>query len=338
MEDESAHLLTKFLPSSWIIRPIAKDYGVDYEIELVEEDVVSGNRIWVQLKSIKAANLRVEKFELNNEHRYLATEKDRTLSVEYLSFSLPTKELHYSLSCAFPLLLFVADLKQSEIYWLPLRDEILGNTNHKNPNWNFKKSNTLRIPIWNKLSWEKKNNYPGIKWYALEPSRMYAFANLHCYYHNFKQAEGLSGYKLGVKYDSGKKSALASNLELACKYISAALALDVLFGKQGIDAYRGIILPNAKFMGIQSKLEEALKSGKALIKNLNRRNFSYEESWFQIMEVKFAIDCFSEAISIYEGFQLRHLLTHQTAFWRALIKYHRGLEGAPTIPLKNGAL
>jgi len=36
MEEESEQLLKNLLPSHWLVRKIEKDYGVDYEIEIVD--------------------------------------------------------------------------------------------------------------------------------------------------------------------------------------------------------------------------------------------------------------------------------------------------------------
>ena len=40
----SETLLGSLLPNAWIVRRIAKDYGVDFEIELVGQEIVSGDR------------------------------------------------------------------------------------------------------------------------------------------------------------------------------------------------------------------------------------------------------------------------------------------------------
>jgi hypothetical protein len=44
MEDASGRLFQSLLPEEWIVRPIAKDYGVDFEVELVDQKIVSGDR------------------------------------------------------------------------------------------------------------------------------------------------------------------------------------------------------------------------------------------------------------------------------------------------------
>src|SRR5205823_2077042 len=120
MEDKAGILLRRLLPPEWIVRPIARDYGIDYEVELVDEDVVTGNRIWVQLKGVAGVEVREARFEFEKRYFKSAGSKPavETVTVPYVAFSIETKELLYSLRCPFPLLLFVADLSSDEIYWL----------------------------------------------------------------------------------------------------------------------------------------------------------------------------------------------------------------------------
>ena len=152
MEDESGRLLTTLIPSEWIVRAIPKDYGVDYEIEFVDQEIVSGNRIWIQMKSVEACKLQTQSYQLGDKFPELDTDGDGNLKVNYIPFSIAAKELHYALKCAFPLLLFVADLKQQDIYWLPIRDEIVGSLSHKNPNWSSQKSATLHLPTSSRIT------------------------------------------------------------------------------------------------------------------------------------------------------------------------------------------
>jgi hypothetical protein len=55
--DERAQRLLahQLLPPEWIVRTLPKDCGVDFEIESVDQHVVSGNRVWVQLKGHDSA-------------------------------------------------------------------------------------------------------------------------------------------------------------------------------------------------------------------------------------------------------------------------------------------
>ena len=137
MEDTSMGLLKSLIPAEWIIRPILKDYGVDIEIELVDQGIVTGNRIWVQLKSVQSLDRSIMKLD-----RY-----GKEIEVPCVRFSLSTKELEYSLQCAFPLLLFVADIAAKDIYWLPLRDAIECRLSQRTPKWRLQKTNTLCIPL-----------------------------------------------------------------------------------------------------------------------------------------------------------------------------------------------
>ena len=115
MEKQSVQLLEQLIPDEWIARPIhPPDYGVDLEIELVDQTVVTGKRIWVQMKAIERAKFR-------------AISHDAVNGIDCVPFPLSTKEMQYSLECSFPLLLFIADLRSREIYWLPIRDEVTTN-------------------------------------------------------------------------------------------------------------------------------------------------------------------------------------------------------------------
>jgi hypothetical protein len=197
MEDASEQVLKSALPAEWIVRPIAKDYGVDYEIELVDQDVVSGNRIWVQLKSAEKVERRTARYKVADKFPDLKSDGNGNICAEYVSFSLSIKEIEYSQKCHFPLLLVLVDLSDGEAYWVPIRDEVNHNLNLPEIHRSKQKSATLRIPVWNSLSAERKRDYSGLRWFALEPGRMYAFSILHHFYHEFQYEGRLSGYSIG---------------------------------------------------------------------------------------------------------------------------------------------
>ena len=50
VEDRAKRLIREILPVEWIVRNLPKDYGVDFEIEMVDANFVTGNRVWVQSK------------------------------------------------------------------------------------------------------------------------------------------------------------------------------------------------------------------------------------------------------------------------------------------------
>jgi hypothetical protein len=335
MEDQSALLLRTLLPPEWIVRPVAHDYGVDFEVELVDQDVVSGNRIWIQLKAIQRHESAKAVFPVHDEFKdYLELDAKGKLSVEYIPYPLEAKDLQYALACAFPLLLFLADLDEQEIYWIPIRDEILGTLYQRNPRWEDQKTATLNIPIWNRLSWEGKNSYPGLRWYAYEPARMYAFAIIHYYHHEFGITGRLSGYQIGDGWiDHGEELELKTSLISAQNYIAAALKLDVLFGEQGIDFFRLPIPSEDRLMwGLEFQLEQAVTAAREALVALDKESYTFADMSVLLAKVSHGIELLSTAISMYQGFRQKFLLTEATAVWRAAVKVH-GIEGPPINPV-----
>ena len=233
MEDASAQVLSRALPEEWIIRPIMKDYGVDYEIELVDQEIVSGNRIWVQLKSAEKVQRRTARYKIADKFPDLKSDGKGNICADYVSFSLSVKEIDYSQRCHFPLLLVLVDLSNEEAFWVPIREEVNHNLNLSEIHRKKQETATLRIPVWNSLSTESKTGFSGLRWFALEPARMYALSILHHFYHEFQYEGRLSGYSFGDgQLDDGEEDELRRSLVIARDTCNAALNLDVLFGDQ----------------------------------------------------------------------------------------------------------
>ena len=102
------------LPSEWIIRTLPKDYGVDLEVEVVDGDHVTGQRIWIQLKGASRLKRTQAVFKPSGAFEDLCDEKGR-LYAEYVPFSLETKELLYALTCGYPLLLMVVEVSTQDV-------------------------------------------------------------------------------------------------------------------------------------------------------------------------------------------------------------------------------
>jgi uncharacterized protein DUF4365 len=64
MEDQAEQLIRQLLPDKWIVRNVPKDYGVDLEIEIVDQDFVTGNRIWIQSKAAKSLKAQVFDYDI----------------------------------------------------------------------------------------------------------------------------------------------------------------------------------------------------------------------------------------------------------------------------------
>lgn len=222
MEDEAEQIIRELLPSEWILRKVDKDYGIDYEIELVDEQIVSGDRIWVQSKAKERCQIRTQDFPQRDTE---------PLQMEYISFSLEVRELKYAVRCGFPLLLFVADLERRDVFWVPLRHEVEVNIDPARPNWKDRRNTTVRVPVRHSLQSAASEDYFGLRWFAKEPARFMAFARLNRIYRNLRYRAILSGYSIGDGWiDYGQEAMLRKSLEAAEKAILETLSIDVLFG------------------------------------------------------------------------------------------------------------
>jgi Domain of unknown function (DUF4365) len=309
IDEEGSILLRNILPSNWILRNVLKDYGVDFELEIVDNEIVSGNRILIQLKSTERISIKTVQYSNSIEN------ETHEFSADYIPFSISTKELKYATNCGIPIILFLADIVNKKVYWLPLREEVICNINNRSPKWRNQKTTTVRIPTWNNLNNENKNNFPGLRWYALEPSRHNAFTILHYYYHEFQYSGGLSGYSIGDGWiDYGEKQELIDSLILAKEFLSEIVQLDVLFGVNGIDYYTK---QNLSFHpSYRDKFIKAMDDALLAIEKLETEKYNFHEISFLIGSVNHAISMMSTAISAYQGFRQKFLLNEANAFWR----------------------
>ena len=334
MEDRAESLIRKLLPDEWIVRNVPKDYGVDLEIEMVDKTFVTGNRVWVQSKATNRIEARELKYDVT---KWGLTTDDVPDSqgglyrVSYFPFRIETKELEYALRCPVPLLLFLCDLENEEVYWLPLRDEVLCSIAPATPTWRHQSTATVRVPTWNSLHWESAHGFPGLLWYALEPARLNAFVTLHHYYHEFQYTGRLSGYVIGEGIiDHGEAEELEASLVLAREYVESALSLDVLFGSSGIDFFT-TPLPSLPILPISIQLRAALDAADTVLETLRKKSFDFM-SMFQLLgRVSHALNLFSTAISAYQGFRQKFLLHEASVVWRAGSQIH-GIEGPPIMP------
>lgn len=329
MEDISEQALINALPKEWIVRPIVKDYGVDYEIELVDQEIVSGNRIWVQLKSVEKAKLKTAKFNVSDRFPDLKSDGKGNICAEYVPFSMPLKEINYSQKCHFPLLLVLVDLSSEEAYWLPIRDEANHNLDLHELHRRKQKTATLRIPVWNSLRAESERDFSGLRWFALEPGRMYAFSILHHFYHEFQYEGRLSGYSIGDGHiDDGEEDELLRSLVIAGDMCRSALDLDVLFGDQGIDYFKAEAIPALGAPGIAIQIGAGAQAAEDAIRAIKKKIYNLRSLALQLGTVSQAINLMSTAISSYQGFRGRYLLKEDTAVWNAW-REHEGKAYVP---------
>lgn len=123
-EDLNRQIFEAKIPSEWILRDIAPDYGIDKSLEIVQDEVVTGKEILIQLKG-------TESLEIHDD---------------YISFSLSTDHLKYYLEKDLPVFLVVVDLKEENCYWVFLQQYAFDFLNINNPSWVGQQTITIRIP------------------------------------------------------------------------------------------------------------------------------------------------------------------------------------------------
>jgi hypothetical protein len=273
------------------VRRVPKDYGVDLEVELVDQEFVSGNRIWCQVKA--TTNLRRTPLRVSGGRRLLVP----TLAVD-------TRLLLYSLRCPFPLLLFVCDLGNADVFWIPLRDHVDACLQKKKPRWRECHSVSVRLPPWNNLRKENENGFYGLRWYALEPARMIAFARLHAIHHELQYQARLDGYEIGDGcVDS--ECELSRSVDYAHDALIRAVAIDVLFGTNGIDAYR----VDGGEHTIGARLKVAIQSLAEVRAKLPSGSYSFHTLSHLLGRGCIGVSLLSTAIAHYDRFRERFVLS-----------------------------
>jgi hypothetical protein len=307
IENISEDVFKSFLPDEWIIRKIPKDYGIDYEIEIVENQRVTGKRIWVQLKGTE--KLEIKSKSVSIPLSFQEDFKGKTsIEVNYIPFQASTNLLKYALLCDFPLILGVVDVKEKNVYWIPIQDEISENIENNNFNWRNQKSVVLHIPVRNNL----KDNLDlyGLKWYSMEPARMRAFAILHAYHHELGYRARLSGYEIGDGYIDQKEE-LKESIIVAKKYLILSLEQSSLFGKNGLDVYIITIMPF---------IVEGIEACTEILEQIEKNVVSFIPTSILIGKVDNAVNLLSTCIAMYQDFRKKFLQTDEKTIFTALME------------------
>jgi len=129
-EDISIQILKRKIPAKWILRDYNPDYGIDKSLEIVEDGVVTGKEILIQLKG-------TEKLGIHGND---------------ISFSIKANHLKYYLERDIPVFLIVVDLKKEKCYWVFLQQFAFDILNIKNPTWENQQTVTIKIPYENEVS------------------------------------------------------------------------------------------------------------------------------------------------------------------------------------------
>jgi len=101
------------IPNKWVHRSQESDYGIDYEIEMFENNLSTGIIFKIQLKGTKTIDF------IDHENK--------------ISFSFNIDNIHYYLNeINIPMFIVIVDIENKNVYWHnPLLDETL-KTNFNN--------------------------------------------------------------------------------------------------------------------------------------------------------------------------------------------------------------
>ena len=91
MEERSERVFKSTIPPEWIVRKIPSDYGIDYEIEIVENEIVTGKRFWIQLKSSENIVVKKDKYS----KKYISYIVEFSIYLDHKYHHLPYSLYYY---------------------------------------------------------------------------------------------------------------------------------------------------------------------------------------------------------------------------------------------------
>jgi hypothetical protein len=186
IEKKSLEIINNLLPDYWTIREYKPDYGIDLDVELFESKVVDnkrvydtlGEHIFIQVKGTENIDFSTHKIhERKSVENYREDEGSEYKEIEVVKFQLDTAELSTveRMSSAVPVLLFVVDVNNEDVYFLCLNDYIEKVLIPNDHEYYTKQTKTIYIPKRNLLSHDIYGIFP-IMFYAKRP-KLYAFFN-----------------------------------------------------------------------------------------------------------------------------------------------------------------
>lgn len=127
IDSRAQAIFRNFAPDYWSLQEPSEDYGIDYYVQVFDEETGRPKPIFfsIQLKGTE---------EL--------TEND-----DFVKFNFKTDTLKYYLKdTPFPVFLVLVETKSERIYYIFLQEYINGNLNLEKPNWINQKTVTVYIP------------------------------------------------------------------------------------------------------------------------------------------------------------------------------------------------
>lgn len=292
-DDRGRQILEAAFPAAWIKRRLPDDYGVDYEIEIVDGQEVTGKRIWAQLKS--TTQLRRVPTLPWPVMRLPRSSRER----EHVRYRVETSLLDYAMKCDFPLMLMLVDTSAEEVYWLPLRDYVEVVLDQVHPTWRSQQTVTLHIDACCTVAREGDDDFPGLRWYALDPGRRSALGLLALYHHELQYQAVLSGYRVGPGDLEGEESLLLRSAAAVHRYLQRALSLEILFGARGDPALTSLAKP---------ALEAGLTASEQVLTVVLERRFDLRSLTALIGPMHHAVDTLLSSVAAYQRSRGRFVL------------------------------
>lgn len=162
MEEQSLVLVRNQLPAEWVIHEYAPDYGIDFVVEtfkyIDEARTLAetlGEFFFAQMKSVEHVSfLKKEVIKKYNVEKSLREDTSNTAVIDVIAYPLDANEIHtvMSMGTSVPVVLFLADLSSSNIYFICLTDYIEKIILPQNNLQNHTSSVTIYIPVENNIT------------------------------------------------------------------------------------------------------------------------------------------------------------------------------------------
>jgi hypothetical protein len=159
-EDDSEVAVKSLLPKEWVMRKLHPDYGVDITVEVFERAGTKiptmGEFLFVQLKSTHSPAKSTIKIRRrgNVEKANDAQDGEAEHELDVVAFQIDTDTIDNArlMGPSTPLLLFLTDLQEKEVYYICLTDYYDKVLEPRGFTCSGQASVTLHIPLSNRLS------------------------------------------------------------------------------------------------------------------------------------------------------------------------------------------
>ncbi len=236
-EDESYRYVEEVL-QEWVLNPLRKDYGIDYDIQVFENGESTDLNFGAQIKSTDSSRM----------------------DDKYFKISLDTKHIDDFFKQNRPILLIVYDRPRKNAYWVIMQDYVWDVLNKEKTNWLKQKTSTIRLPLKNVLT-NKEGIIKAVR-NSLQRIHVHNFYNLSAYdglglNDTLDDIEKLQLFEERTEYVlNSKKLLLAQKLEKTGDYEAVVRKLKEVYSQNKKDlVHLKAIIALIAYCGIRN-LEE----------------------------------------------------------------------------------